>query len=274
MKKLNVVYYLLFSIFVLFGCKNTNEDVILQNSPSIIKTKALNPDDFNIVGIEHNKALEYVFKQLESRSSKRKTNERNSAEEMLEGGESATIEFIKIYRLPIEEERIAIEQVTEIFSSNIVLDTIKFSYDNGDRTDKHLKYLYKLDSIMSDTDLDTASLISRIKNIEVDALKDELTPQEQFELFSGTSIAKSTIKYWKEHYKEWLALSGKGNKNYRFPDFNWKQMGKEDVACGIEAAGTLGVARFFGTFGWKVWAGGIIGGAVGGSIKDAILQLW
>lgn len=56
--------------------------------------------------------------------------------------------------------------------------------------------------------------------------------------------------------------------------FSWKQVGKMDVASGVGAAATVGVANFFGPTGWAVFGAATLKGAGGGSVTDAILQVW
>jgi len=56
--------------------------------------------------------------------------------------------------------------------------------------------------------------------------------------------------------------------------FSWKQVGRIDIASGVGAAATVGVANFFGPTGWAVFGAATLGTAVGGSVTDAILQVW
>ena len=56
--------------------------------------------------------------------------------------------------------------------------------------------------------------------------------------------------------------------------FSWKQVGRIDIASGVGAAATVGVANFFGPTGWAVFGAATLGGAVGGSVSEAILQIW
>ena len=165
-----------------------------------------------------------------------------------------------------------------------------------------LSFLKELDIVLNDRDSVISSLMQRIEKIEENAIE-QLGENELPLILATFSVAKSTLKYWSENYNEWknelqvdvqsvkssLATPTPGNSRPSSPtdldptrkdnnppaknQVSWKSAGVSDVGGAVAGASALGFARFLGPIGWKAWAVGIAGSAVGSSAGDVLMQL-
>jgi hypothetical protein len=148
------------------------------------------------------------------------------------------------------------------------LNTLTRSAVEANQTKSLTPFVEKLDVIMSDSDDDLVSLHNRIIRLEEEAIT-ILTEEELTQLFAGSAVAYYTLEYWQDYSVE------QGDTTLSASAFSWKQVGKVDVATALGVATGEAVSLLFaGPFGWKAYVGVIVGGAVAGSVTDAILQIW
>ena len=271
-KNLVILFVQLFSFSILLSlssCKKGN----LEN----VKNKQLNATDFKIVGIEHNKALENVYQTLKS-SKSGSANFRTTfltLDYALMLSEQTTIDYVNSSDFSSESTQLAIELINNIY------DHMPLMTDNGLYTSvianslnaAQIQILDQLNVVMSDDDYSLPSLQNRINNIESQVPSLNLTEEQQIIIYSATSVAKYTLEYWNVNFDEWVALNSNINGRMASRPFNWKQVGKNDIAGAVAGAAATGIARLFGPIGWTIWGGAILGGAVGGSAYDAVMQL-
>ncbi len=133
-----------------------------------------------------------------------------------------------------------------------------------------------MNNAINDTTLDLNATIAIFENVK-ERIKNECTLEEVSVLLVAIEIGASSLSYWNTNFDNWVALASE-NKATAVCDscnFNWKQVGKNDVAGGIGGAVATGVVGATGgPFGWGVFGAGTLGGAVAASVQDIILQWW
>lgn len=245
--------------------------------------KKLNPEEFKFIGKQHNNGLDFILLKLKSSEISRSKlkilskNYRTSTEqEIMDEVEIYTNDFIGNYSSLNNDPTVdyAYKIIEEVFdgrplispSGKLYVDEVGAYLSNSEKM-----ILDDLNIVLSDDDYDIISLNNRIESIELRVSSMNLTEKEQFIIYSSTSVAKYSLAYWKDNYMEWRnTLIDEELTSTRVNGFSWKSVGKNDVA----GAAAVGVAGLFGPIGWGTFASGVIGGAVGGSAYDAVLQLF
>lgn len=130
----------------------------------------------------------------------------------------------------------------------------------------------ELDAILTDDDESLTSLTNRILSVENRA-KSSFAGEELEAVLAACNVTAYTIRYWHDNADLWAdLLPDPGTRAF----FSWKNFGRADLKGAVAAAGG-GLSTYllgFGPVGWKAWGALIVGGAVTGSIDNAIDQLW
>lgn len=242
------------------------------------------PNDFALVGLHHNEGMQQLFLTLKNK--KEESGQTITKDQWIRISENETRALADREGLSSELNQVAHQEITKVFdkyfsANNLaarskMLEASLYTDEEGNiLSAKQRELLDALDVVLMDEDEYMPSLHSRISLIESRALY-ELSPEEQIVIFSGTSLARATLDYWYVNYPIWRETFSGDASISRTQDFSWKQTGKVDVASAVGAATGCGVSYLLGAgpVGWKAWAAIVGGAAVGGSVTDAILQLW
>jgi len=245
--------------------------------------KKNNQFNYEEVGIQHNKGLDFVYNYL----SVQKTKENLiNAKNILTISEQGTYKFLQENNLLIDKNvDIAIKEASvpfKIYKSNLQnnLKSGNLEHlwpDNVDSllTNIQKQYLNELNDIINNYQNNLNAMLSEINKLEVN-INENVSVNEQPILLSSCAIARHSFQYWHDNIDKWNELlSNSPLKSTK--SFSWGEVGKNDVAYGVGggvAGAIVGGSVSLGVLTLPGWAAGAIGGAVGGSIGNAILQLW
>ena len=223
-----------------------------------------------IAGVEHNRALEYVYKAFQQAKDsgvlcKMSNNEIISFSQLqtkeffldsdvhfISSNRDRCMEFSdrffnKIKRKPF------VEKSADYFD---ILSLI----EEQELNESQAKYLEVLnDAINSDYDLET--LLEIFLDIKEHASL-ELTIEDSFIVLAAIDIGINSLTYWNSNLELWNELLGNSQKRW----FSWRQVAAYDVA------GAVGGAAATAITGGGI-AAGIVGGAVGASVVCATVQI-
>ncbi len=272
---LGVLFFAIISVF-LISCEKSKEDT------DVAKFK-----DYELIGEEHNKGLDYVFEYVKQATSKSETQLKSTTDFLLLV-EKGTQEFIKTNEFLQNEvnREIALKESKEPFlyysscsTSNLKSATLENLWPNekGDLlTAKQKEILTELNTILSNPSLGIVEIITALNNLDV-KINLECEIEEMDILLSATAIGRHSFQYWHDNLDKWISEFGSAYNLKSTKSFSWGDVGKNDVAYGV--GGGLGGALVGGSVSMGLlavpgWAAGAIGGAVAGSVGNAILQLW
>lgn len=272
---IGVLFFAILSIFLISCEKSQKETDITEFS------------DYELIGIEHNKGLDYVFEYVKQSISKEET-QLKSATDFLLLVEKGTQEFIKTNELFQNDatREIALKESREPFLyyssrnfSNMKSATLENLYPSDKEdllTAKQKEILNELNTILSNSLLGIDEIITSLNNLDV-KIKSECEVEEIDILLSATSIGRYSFQYWHDNYDKWISEFGPTYNLKSTQAFGWGEVGKNDVAYGIGgglAGALVGGTATLGVLAVPGWVAGAIGGAIGGSVGNAILQLW
>jgi len=207
MKKLQFKFAALtvISLALIISC-NKNSDYFSNND--ILKI-----EDFEIIGIEHNEALDYVFHKLKSFANEEDAVLK-SKENIITIAESSIKDFMNKYNLASETMMIAYENIEEVFSTRDYILNNKSSHTNNliyskaskkSLSENQIKLLDDLNIIISSDFENVTELRNNINLIEKEAIE-VLSEDEIYVILAATSVAKNTFEYWSENHKKWNEL--------------------------------------------------------------------
>jgi len=265
----------LLSAFVLTSC-DKKQDVVKNNSFI----------DYELIGIEHNKGLDFVFEYVKQESQNK--NVKNPLDFMLLV-EKGTQEFIKTAQVFQNEtnREIALNESKKPFlfyssytsSNNLKTSTLDKLYPTDVEhllSLKQKEILNELNEILSNSSLSIENIITELNNLE-ERIKSECKNEEIDILLSATSIGRHSFEYWEANLDKWISAFGSSYNLNRTQAIKWGDVGKNDVAYGVGGGlggALVGGAVSFGILSLPGWVAGAIGGAVAGSVGNAILQAW
>jgi len=200
--------------------------------------------------------------------------------------EQATYKFIQTNKMFENENiNIAIEKahipfnnykvnlqnnMKKVMSNNLWPNSIDSLLTNNQK-----QYLIKLDSLINNNQGNLDVLLKKIEKLAIEMTRN--TPQtEQPLLLSTTAIAQQSLQYWYNNIDKWNELLPASSLD-KTKMFSWEEVGKNDVAYGVGggiAGALVGGSVSIGVLTLPGWAAGAIGGAIAGSVGNAILQLW
>ena len=224
MKKLLFIFTL---TSLLISCDKT----ALTSQENI--NQKLNPKEFNIIGEQHNKGLEFVYNRLSTNLINQgklkitKTNSRATIlQNILDEAEQYCAEYVDEYSIIHNDPTAYIAHLynTQVFDGKAVISSTGNLYSD-DISDKLVisqkDLLNELNTVMSDDDYNLSSLNSRIDNIEIRIQSLNLTVDEQLVLYSATSVARHTLEYWNVNLEKWQTSLG-DLEVVRTSGYNWK----------------------------------------------------
>ena len=140
--------------------------------------------------------------------------------------------------------------------------------------------LFRIFEIMKDMDTDTASLNTKIANIEQEAIS-TLEIDEQFLILSTSSVARHTLAYWNKNYEEWLSLLSIDDKSrISGSGTSWKAAGYADVGgaalagLSLAVSGTGAAMVAGGPAGWAGIGLVVAGRGIQSSAARILLGFW
>ncbi len=243
--------------------------------------KTLSVSDFEIIGIQHNQGLSYVFNDLKEVVDKNKTKLNSFYKDSLDLTINKSVrEFSKKI---IEDGKLlehyysSSDKYTSLFihyrnSTNkgnaFFLDSLINSFQISGKQREVLNEIFYLVENSKSKDTFNVGYNSILKKID----SDFETDNETAILYTALVISKYSFEYWYEYLDDWTVLLTGNNKGW----FSGSEVVKWDIAGGIGgglvgaiAGGTasLGVLTVPG------WIAGAVGGAIGTSATDAAYQI-
>lgn len=223
--------------------------------------------DYEQIGIEHNKGLDYIFEYLKKEGVGKEGIGLKSGLNIFDLIEAATLSFTKTLDSEKDVDYNGIKLTFRHFESN----TLKSASVNNlsvaiqphvNITPLQISFLDRLDTIMSNVRIGLEFTIERIKEVEYDILT-KCSEKEVELLLACTSVARHSLEYWTNNYENWLIEFGSAEvgtinalllKSTNERDWEWfwdtlGDMGKGDViGAGIGSivpgAGTISCACF------------------------------
>lgn len=266
--KLIIAVMVMFGITAFMSCEKEDENKNL-NSIELI------PSQFEYVGVEHNKGLEYIYNELKKDISSTKTKD-----ELFFNVEKHCNEFYahsEVIKDYLQESKNISSQQLKTVRANYENHKSHNSYLDSTIANSNLSEVTKslLVELMAGIDaaviLDDINLITNeINNKAINLISDST---ELIILFTTTNVLSYSCLYWSENLEEWEALFGNSNKS--IAKFSWGELGKAD-AVGAVGGGVTGLicGAIFGPGALVVGGVGALAGGVGASAGDAVSQLW
>ncbi|MEA1886012.1 MAG: hypothetical protein U9N72_02225 [Bacteroidota bacterium] len=266
-KRTIVCFFILSSIGFLTNCERENA---LINNSNI---------DYEQIGIEHNRGLDYIFEALKKEDFGNASELRNF-DNIFELSKQATLDFSResiitkdvdfdelssiLQRFNLTKFKSAgTNELTSEIASQIELTSLQISFFN------------ELDEIISNLEIGLQPTIGKILNLERDII-DKCNSDETKILLSATAIARYSLEYWTNNYEKWLneLSSNKVLGMYTSKDDDWEwfwdtleDMGKSDLVGGAIGAGVGALAGGIGA------APGAVAGACYASAGRGIVSL-
>jgi|UPI000838590D hypothetical protein len=259
---------------------------VTANLISCQKEKTTTPDisfDYEQIGIEHNKGLDYIFEYLKEKKINKKSALRSTTN-IFDLIEQATLSFAKTSKilrnvnhkeLPLTFQNFNREVLKSAGNNNLTyLINSKINLNPSQIT-----FLNELDNVISNLEIGLELTIEKIKKIELDIIS-QCSVDEAKILLSATSVARYSLEYWTENYEKWIielggmeigamnelkSISSRGGWDW-FCD-TLKSMGKSDVVGGAIGAGVGALAGGVGA------APGAVAGACYSSAGRGIVAL-
>ncbi len=246
-------------------------------------TSIKEPFDFEQIGIEHNKGLDYVFEYLK-KEGVGKTSNLKSATNIFDLTKVATLSYAKTSEIfdGIDYDKLPL--IYQDFDGNKLksagVDELATSIGSEiELSSSQTFFLNELDKAISNLEIGLQPTIEKIKEIELD-ITNQCTQEESIVLLSSTSIARYALEYWVNNYEDWLnelggidisAINKSGLKSANSSQ-SWLSetlgaMGKSDVVGGAIGAGVGALAGGVGA------APGAVAGACYSSAGRGIVAL-
>jgi hypothetical protein len=289
-KLLSISAFVLFTLFV-HSCLQNKSDMVqsIESSASI---------NFEKIGSEHNKGLDYIFEQIKNNSGVSKEIKLKGAKSLYQIVEDASIAFVSKsdYGKSVNSEELA-EIINLTYKGNLLKSYETRVMTNIDELDflspEQKDYIRKYENIISSLpdDKDITVTIGKIKTLEAEIIEkcssDEIVP-----LLSATSVGRYSLQYWEKNLYKWATLfmpeetqnismftprlKNGQEVNATQDDWDWfwdtlKGMGESDSIGAAIGAGIGSLAGGVGAI-----PGAVSGGcyASAGSGVKSLLQRW
>lgn len=241
--------------------------------------------DYEQIGVIHNRGIDYVFNYVKEKTVHCKP-EMKTGEALLHLVEEGTREFLKKSDLFDEPGmEIALEESKKpfIFYNDCLKDNLKsstmtsvcLSEIEALLTHNQKAILIEMDEVFNGNIWDVQEVTSSLEALEKKIIS-ECSEEEKHILLCATSIGRHSFQYWSNNFDLWFDEFGPDIK-FKKAQFNWAEVGKNDVAYGIGggiSGAVIGGSVTLGVLAIPGWAVGAIGGAISGSAGNAILQVW
>lgn len=262
---LSTLLLIVISGLIISSCQK--EDIVQENKPI----------DYEQLGVEHNKGLEFIFDYLKQ-NKVLENKKSNDIDNVFDLTKQATILFTKTSDVA---EHIILKEDSKVFSSfnqnrlksSVYEDPIKIIETEVELTPLQISFLNQLGSAISNIDKGLAPTIEKINSIE-DEIISTCSEEEKILLLTAISIGKHSMEYWVTNIDRWIEELG-GIDNSDAVAMNLKStnsklswlsdtlgdMGKSDVVGGVIGACVGGPA-------------GAVGGACYASAGRGIVALY
>lgn len=243
------------------------------------------PFDYEQIGIEHNEGLDFVFNYLKQKTSVNKSV-LTSPDSFLSLAEQGTQSFLSDNELlendagrsiALGESKKPFVIYSNCLKNNLKSATLAGLWPSGmdnSVTNNQKAILSEMDDILNNV-FNTKDIIDALIDLE-EKIKTDCSEDEQHILLCATAIGRHSVKYWFDNLDKWTAEFSPHNK-LKKAQFSWAQVGRNDVAYGVGggiSGAVIGGSVTLGVLAIPGWAAGAIGGAISGSVGNAILQLW
>mgnify|MGYP006076124753 CR=1 FL=1 len=244
----------------LWSCKKTDNLPVNQNNK--IEPSALNINEFEYIGQQHNDGLDFVYDKL--LTLKNDDSKVYSKEEVIELTNQYTIEYYE-YIKGDNSFNEAHDIINDSYYNMQTLDQLYNRYEN--LSSGLTSALNNLDIIISNQNLGLNEIVTKIKELELQA-NDNLSSSDKIVFFSASTIARYTMNYWNSNSNKWKEL-------FNFETESWYgDAGGADVVGGAAAAVGAAVVNVVIGAGTVAYGAAIIGGGVGSSAYSAIMSFW
>lgn len=243
------------------------------------------PFDYEQIGIEHNKGLDYVFENLKKEELSGKLSIER-VDNLFDLTKQATISFTKTSVITKNIDYSKLPLIFQTFNHNKLksagTDELTTSIETEiELSQLQILFLNRLDEVMSNLKIGFQPTIEKIKDIELD-IKKQCSNEESELLLAATVVGRYSLEYWQNNYEKWIfELSGgeitinastlKSAHSTKDWDWFWDtlgDMGKSDVVGGAIGAGVGALAGGIGA------APGAVAGACYSSAGRGIVALY
>jgi hypothetical protein len=193
---------------------------IMQSCDSFGDFNSVDPStelniDFEKIGQEHNKGLDYIFEQLkidqESQSITLKQENKSitlkSSDSMLDFSiiEKASVLFVTMsdYGKGIEKEKFS--KIINLTSEKIPLKSTNTNTDHLVLTKSQQYYMNKYKEIIMSMTNDIKPVIKKLEKLDAEIILN-CTSEEVIPLLAMTSVGKYSLQYWNENLYKWVTL--------------------------------------------------------------------
>jgi hypothetical protein len=165
--------------------------------------------DFEKIGREHNKGLDYIYEQLKKNQEGNSVKLRSTTSSF-DIAEDASVQFVTAsdYGKGIEKEKMY--EIVKLSSERISLRSANaneiINTDNLEfLTDKQQQYLNKYKEIIKSTKKDLDPVIEKLKKLDIEIISN-CTSEEAIPLLAATSVGRHSLQYWNDNLYKWIAL--------------------------------------------------------------------
>ncbi len=259
-----------------------------------------NEVDYELIGIEHNKGLEYIFEQLKSKNKSLKSTSINGDNEYFKLTNSLTKEFINEKSVFSSKSELYNAEYNDLSNEGIQLKSSSIDKRNvlsnaleSEDAKELLQLLLKTIETCNHKNFNRR--ISKLEKInsEIDRLYNS---KDVMMLKSVCSVGKHSLSYWSENYSKWknelstssvkvpqyirLKSANSEGDDDAWYDFNWGAIGASDaVSAGIGVthlaiSGTGGALVATGPGGWVAIGAVVTGYAIEGSAASMLVDIF
>jgi len=259
-------------LFLIFSCQHENLTTPNQTF------------NYDQIGIEHNKGLDYVFESLKKQKQDGINPDElktylniveSSSEEYINGSSyNVSAEQKVIIKKGISNKSQAIKNYStaRIKSSDYIYNQILGDTDSL-LIDNQRSSIKEILTVVVDQNLELEETLAQLSTIEKNA-SDKFDESELPVILSVISVAKYSVTYWNENGDKWAQEFGALSTNGRVKQkINWGWVGGTDVASAVSMGIACTPAVAGGPVGWGFATLAIGGAALVGSGGAALVQL-
>ena len=243
----------------------------------------LSMEEIQMFGIQHSEALDYMLEGLKlNRASSLESSEQmemlinqelgvfyeklfSSSQEILVVNDYSRNEVSKHFN------RAKTKNYTQL--SDISPIEITIEENDGSLSLEQIRLLRELDLALASNNSNIVETLAKPENIQ---LKATFLPEIEAQIILiGVEIGISSLSYWNENLGEWeKVLNGSNNSGRVEGWFSASEVVGADVAGAVGGAVAALAINLIPGPGQVAYGAAIIGGAVGASVADAVLQVW
>lgn len=223
-------------IIVFSNCtENINEEKLNETSLSNV--------DVNFIGTLHNKGLDFVFNKI------KKENKNSFSKKSISDFSLLVNQYLKEYvienGLSQNDSKLILfyDNTIDILSKTTEKENLMSNNSFSSELQNLLDALNGL-SVSNKDNWEINDYLTYISDLENQANSSGLSDEEKFIFYTGTSVAKNSLKYWNDNITEWSQLF-ETTKGYKmsskgfWDSFNWGAIGISDAAGAVGMAANL-----------------------------------